>query len=72
MDSLSAQKTLLVLLAVAACTAPLGCAPVSLRGNGFGDKTANWADKLRPTTQPGNLAGFDTRAREVEQNLGVR
>ena len=67
-----ARKTLLTFLAIAACCAPLGCAPMNLRGNGFGDKTANWAQKLRPTTQPGNLAGFDSRAREVEQNLGVR
>jgi hypothetical protein len=49
-----------------------GCAPAQLRGNGFGDTTATWGRQLRPTTQPGELQGFDTRAREIEQNLGVR
>jgi hypothetical protein len=50
----------------------VGCAPVDLRGNGFGDNTATWGSKLRPTTKPGELQGFDTRARQIEQNLGVR
>jgi hypothetical protein len=49
-----------------------GCAPVDLRGNGFGDESARWGQKLRPETQPGNKLGFDNRAREIEQNLGVR
>jgi hypothetical protein len=62
------------LLLLSACTllTMAGCAPAQLRGNGFGDTTATWGRQLRPTTQPGELQGFDTRAREIEQNLGVR
>jgi hypothetical protein len=33
---------------------------------------ANWGRKLRPTGAPGNAVGFDRRARQIEQNLGVR
>lgn len=52
--------------------AQAGCAPVNLRGNGFGDNTATWGQKLRPPTEPGSGLGFDKRAQEIEQNLGVR
>lgn len=61
-------------LALLTCStfAYVGCAPVNLRGNGFGDNTATWGRKLRPTTEPGNMLGLDTRAQQIEQNLGVR
>jgi hypothetical protein len=62
--------TRLLLLAVLAALA--GCAPVNLRGEGFGDDSARWAQKLRPETESGKKLGFDNRAREIEQNLGVR
>jgi hypothetical protein len=52
--------------------ASAGCAPLNLRGNGFGDETATWGENIRPTTQPGNLMGMDSRAREIERNVGMR
>jgi hypothetical protein len=60
------------LLAACVLLTTVGCAPVNLRGNGFGDTSATWGKQLRPTTKSGELQGFDTRAREIEQNLGVR
>lgn len=60
------------LFAIGFVVALVGCAPINLRGNGFGDTTATWGRNLRPTTKPGEMQGVDTRAREIEQNLGIR
>jgi hypothetical protein len=49
-----------------------GCRPLNLSGNGFGDYTSNWAENLRPPTRAGESVGLDTRAKEIERNLGVR
>jgi hypothetical protein len=49
-----------------------GCAPLNLRGSGYGDYTSNWGQKLRPQSQPGQSVGLDRRAQEIEQNLGIR
>jgi hypothetical protein len=65
---LTSGRVVVLLLILAAA----GCAPIDLRGNGFGDESARWGKKLRPETKPGNQLGFDNRAREIEGNLGVR
>ena len=42
------------------------------RGPGFNDENAQVAGKLRPKAAPnGQSAGLDTRALEIERNLGV-
>jgi hypothetical protein len=68
----SARQAAFAAIALWSASALMGCAPVNLRGQGFGDESAIWGQKLRPTMQPGSLAGADNRAREIEQNLGVR
>ena len=55
-----------------AILAAAGCAPINWRGNGYGDFTSNWGQKLRPQSQPGQSVGLDRRAQEIEQNLGIR
>jgi hypothetical protein len=47
-----------------------GCAPVDVRGPGFGDESSAWANQLRPKTTPSPRFGWSTRAREIEGNLG--
>lgn len=66
------MRTVLTTAAMLLLAASAGCSPLNLRGNGFGDQTANWGENIRPTTQPGNLMGMDTRAREIERNVGMR
>jgi hypothetical protein len=51
---------------------PLGCTPINLRGNGYGDYTSNWGENLRKPTAAGESVGLDKRAQEIERNLGVR
>ena len=65
-------RSVVLAAAFAALLAVSGCAPMDLRGNGFGDESATWGQKFRAPTQSGNLLGFDSRAREIEQNVGVR
>ncbi len=60
------------LIAAILSIAMAGCAPINLRGNGFGDSSSTWGRQLRPTTKPGEMLGVDARAREIEQNLGIR
>lgn len=69
LNSMHAATRILLLTLLAAFA---GCAPVNLRGEGFGDDTGRWVQKLRPETESGKMLGFDSRAREIEQNVGVR
>ncbi len=48
-----------------------GCARWNWRGDGFHDSDVNDAAKLRPSTG-GQKAGLDSRAREIESDLGIR
>ncbi len=48
-----------------------GCARWNWRGDGFHDSDRNEAAKLRPATG-GQKSGLDSRAREIEDDLGVR
>ena len=72
MTSPAVAKTVLAAVLTASFLAPGGCAPMNLRGNGFGDESSRWGQNFRPPTQAGNMQGIDNRAREIEQNLGVR
>jgi hypothetical protein len=49
-----------------------GCARWNLRGEGYDDESAHWAERLRRPTEEGQIYGFSTRAQEIERNLGVR
>ena len=60
------------ILAMALLLTGVGCKPVNLRGNGYGDFTSSWGEKLRPPTNDGQGVGFDRQAQEIERNLGVR
>ena len=59
-------------LAVLAALSVPGCASWNPQGEGYGDETANWAQRMRTPTNKGELYGYDTRAQEIERNLGVR
>jgi hypothetical protein len=48
-----------------------GCARWNWRGDGFRDPDVNDAAKLRPATG-GQKTGMDSRAREIESDLGIR
>ena len=69
-DSVIKSCQLLPIVAVwlALCA---GCTKWNLHGDGFGNETAHWGEKLRPVTK-GQSTGFDTRAKEIEANLGVQ
>lgn len=67
------------LLVLIAAVSPLvsGCAKWDrskwdVRGKGFDDSDDEWLSKVRPPADEGRMSGFDTRAREIERNLGVR
>ena len=48
------------------------CQRWNWRGDGFGDQSGAWAQKMRPPADSKNFSGLDTRSREIEQDLGVR
>jgi hypothetical protein len=54
------------------CALPAGCQRWNWRGEGFGDSSGRFAEKLRPPADEKQFSGLDTRAREVERDLGVR
>ncbi len=59
--------------ALAACVLLAGCSWIdSLRGENFNDEFAHWGENQRQPTEPGQMYGFSTEARQVERNLGVR
>ena len=60
-----------LLLALLLGSVAPGCARWNWRGDGFRDPDANDAAKLRPSTG-GQKAGLDSRAREIEGDLGIR
>ena len=62
----------LVLVAVALVLAAGGCRRWNWRGEGFGDDSGQWAQKLRPPADESRFSGIDTRSREIERDLGVR
>jgi hypothetical protein len=50
-----------------------GCALWNDNSNqGPADPTTDIGAKLRKPTAPGQASGFDSRAKEIEKNLGVR
>ncbi len=61
-------------LAAASCVGLLGagCQRWNWRGDGFGDNSGRFAEKLRPPADERGFSGLDSRAREVERDLGVR
>ena len=62
----------LAMLAIALVVAPAGCRRWNWRGDGFGDDTGNFAQKLRPPADEARFSGLDERSREIERDLGVR
>lgn len=56
----------------AAALLTAGCQAPNLRGDGYGDETANWAERMRTPTKNVDGHGYSTRAQEIEHNLGVR
>ncbi len=68
-DRLFARRWLLA--ALLSCLALPACARWNWRGDGFHDDGVNDAAKLRKATG-GQKAGLDNRAREIENDLGVR
>jgi hypothetical protein len=66
------RRPLLLGLAAAMLSLALpGCARWNWRGEGFHDSEQNDAAKSRPSTG-GQKSGLDARAREIENDLGVR
>jgi hypothetical protein len=59
------------IVAALALSAPAGCARWNWRGEGFGDNSGRWAQKMRPPADEKQFSGLDSRAREVERDLGV-
>jgi len=59
-------------LAMLAALSLPGCASWNPQGEGYGDETATWAEKMRTPTDKGQLTGYSTRAQEIERNLGIR
>jgi hypothetical protein len=70
--TLPTYRNIWCVVLTAFCLLAAGCANWNPHGGGFGDESARWGEKMRPPTNPGNLIGYDTRAREIERNLGVR
>ena len=68
----SAQRWLLVLVAVAVSASSPGCSRWNWRGKGFDDNSSGWTDKMRPPADEKQFSGLDARAKEIERNLGVR
>lgn len=68
----SSRRWLWRFVAALALTAPLGCTPWNWRGEGFGDNSGRWAQKMRPPADEKQFSGLDARAQEVERDLGVR
>ena len=66
------QIARLVLLAACLLAPAAGCAFWSKSDEGLNDSTSEIGAKLRQPTAPGQVSGFDSRAKEIEKNLGVR
>ncbi len=49
-----------------------GCRRWNWRGEGFGDESGQWAQKMRPPADESRFSGIDARSREIERDLGVR
>ena len=49
-----------------------GCSSWNPRGEGYSDATADWAESMRTPTAKGEITGYDTRAKQIERNLGFR
>jgi hypothetical protein len=60
--------TLLMVVALASA----GCCRWNWRGDGFGDDTGKFAQKMRPPADESKFSGLDARSREIERDLGVR
>ena len=61
-----------VLLAGCLLGPAAGCAIWNKSDEGPGDPTSEIGAKLRQPTAPGQASGFDSRAKDIEKNLGVR
>jgi hypothetical protein len=61
-----------LVVATSVCLLSAGCQRWNWRGDGFGDNTGRFAEKLRPPADERGFSGLDSRAREVERDLGVR
>ena len=66
------QIAAIVLLAGCLLAPAAGCAFWSKSDDGPGDPAVDFGAKMRKPTAPGQVSGFDTRAKEIEKNLGVR
>jgi hypothetical protein len=60
------------MIVAVALFAVVGCAPWNWRGEGFGDDTGSWAQRMRPPADDKQFSGLDARAQQIERNLGVR
>ena len=73
MPAAAHSRTAVQLLAIAMLLLGVaGCQRWNWRGSGYGNDTPRWGEKLRTPTEAGQSAGLDSRAKEIERNLGVR
>ena len=67
------SRTAVQMLAIALLfLATAGCQKWNLSGPGYGADAPRWGEKLRSPTEAGQASGLDSRAKEIERNLGVR
>lgn len=52
--------------------APIGCTFWQRQDETASDPAYGFGSKMRKPTEPGQASGFDSRAKEIEKNLGVR
>jgi hypothetical protein len=67
-----AARTGPIVAAIALMAATGCCSQWDMRGKGFGDNSGRWAQNMRPPADESQFSGLDSRAREIERNLGVR
>ena len=66
------QFAAILLLAGCLLAPAAGCALWNKSDEGSGDPTTDIGARMRKPTAPGQASGFDSRAKEIEKNLGVR
>ena len=66
------RQALSAMCLAAAALLASGCTTPNWRGDGYGDETSRWGERLRSPTKNVEGYGYSTRAQEIEHNLGVR
>ena len=75
MLSFAARILLCLRVAVLACClvgSLTGCAYWNQPAASNADSSTDFGAKMRKPTEKGQASGFDSRAKEIEKNLGVR